>query len=122
MAGGKKLVEYISGPGPGLAGRERNGAGGYQTERERKNILSLSTFIKCPQTSAKWGLLFCPDELYTVEKTHQGKSMKNHERYEKVGFDVKKGGVRYIPCRVRYVSKQMRMRLIHHSFYIIIFE
>ena len=44
------------------------------------------------------------------------------EKYEKVGFDVKKKGVRYIPFRVRYVSKQMRVRLIPHSFYIIVSE
>ena len=44
------------------------------------------------------------------------------KKYEKVGFDVKKKGVRYIPFRVRYGSKQMRERLIPHSFYIIFSE
>ena len=70
----------------------------------------------------------------TVEKPHQGKLTKIDEnerkvtnirdKYEKVGFDVKKEskGVRYIPFRVRYGSKQMRERLIPHSFYIIFSE
>ena len=44
------------------------------------------------------------------------------KKYEKVGFDVKKKGLKYISFRVRYGSKQMRERLIPHSFYIIFSE
>ena len=65
----------------------------------------------------------------TVEKTHQRKLTKMNEKwrtlkqqYEKMVLIWKTKGVRYIPFRVRYGSKQMRVRLIPHSFYTIFSE
>ena len=51
-----------------------------------------------------------------VPRGRQTKLTNLKNKYENVNFEKEKGR-RYVPCMVRNVLKQMRVRLIQHSFY-----